>query len=257
MFSIARSAVRLLHCSLAFLQNRTFCSSDSTALSKNVIRFEVHLTHGEVNPTGAGFRKAILINGSFTGPPLHLSIGDHVEFLVRNYLREDTAVHFHGISQRNSPWADGVPGLTQKEIRPGASYVYKWQADEPGVYFYHAHERGQIMDGMYGAIIIDGPPGAARPFHLISRDADDLEAMYTAEQKIQPLLLSDWSQYSFDEFWEVESDANIDYTCMDAIIVNGAVSFDYIRTSNFLTFLHRVLSIAWTAILLTNSPIRY
>ena len=195
------------------------------SLSKNIIRFGIDLTHGEVNPTGAGFRRAILVNDSFTGPPLHISKGDHVEFLVRNHLREDTSIHFHGISQRKSPWADGTPGLTQEGIKAGASYLYRWQADKPGVYFYHAHNRGQIMDGLYGAIIVDAPPEAERPFHLISRDPADQMAMRLAEKKLQPLAISDWSQYTFSEFYGVERDANIDFTCMDAIIVNGAVSY--------------------------------
>ena len=225
MLSLACNALRALYCSLAFLQNRSFCSTTSYALSSNLVHFQIDLTPGEVNPTGAGFRKAILVNDSFVGPTLHLELGDHVEFLVRNHLREDTAVHFHGISQKESPWADGTPGLTQKEIRPGASYLYKWQADEPGVYFYHAHNRGQIMDGLYGAIIIDTPPQAERPFHLISRDPEDQAAMRAAEKKLQPLAISDWSQLTFSEFYGVEREANIDFTCMDAIIVNGAVSY--------------------------------
>ena len=225
MFSIASGAFRVLCFSLALFQYREFCSITTDALSKSVVRFEVDLSLGEVNPTGAGFRKAILVNNSFTGPPLHLKLRDQVEFLVRNNLREDTSIHFHGISQRESPWADGTPGLTQKEIRPGASYLYKWQADKPGVYFYHAHDRGQIMDGLYGAIIIDAPPQAERPFHLISRDPTDQAAMRAAELKLQPLAISDWSQFTFSQFYEVEQAANIDFTCMDAIIVNGAVGF--------------------------------
>ncbi|KAI9694034.1 MAG: hypothetical protein M1822_003305 [Bathelium mastoideum] len=224
MFSNAYNALRVLCCSLAFLQNRDLCSASDNALSRDAVRFEIHLTPGEVNPTGAGFRRAILINDTFTGPALHLKQGDHVEFLVRNYLREDTSIHFHGISQKESPWADGTPGLTQKPIRPGASYLYKWRADGPGVYFYHAHNRGQIMDGLYGAIIIDAPPEAERPFHLISRDFGDQAAMRAAEQKLQTLAISDWSQFTFSEFYEVEQVANIDFTCMDAIIVNGAGS---------------------------------
>ncbi|KAL9096253.1 MAG: hypothetical protein Q9165_001776 [Trypethelium subeluteriae] len=224
MLSLAGQAFHLLCYSLAFLQNRNFCESSQRALSRNVVRFQLDLTAGEVNPTGAGFRTAILVNDSFTGPPLRLSVGDHVEFLVRNFLRVDTSIHFHGISQKESPWADGTPGLTQKEIRPGASYLYKWQADQPGVYFYHAHNRGQIMDGLYGAIIIDADSEAERPFHLISRDPADQGAMRAAEKRLQPLAISDWSQLTFSDFYRVEREANIDFTCMDAIVVNGAGS---------------------------------
>ncbi|KAF2795494.1 multicopper oxidase [Melanomma pulvis-pyrius CBS 109.77] len=188
------------------------------------VTFEVHLTHGQVNPTGAGFREAILINGTFTGPTLRLNAGDRVEFLVRNRLRKDTTIHFHGISQSTSPWADGVPGVSQRPIRPGSSYLYRWKAEDPGVYFYHAHSRGQIMDGLYGAIIITPPKQADRPFHMISRDPVDYTAMREAETKLQTLMISDWSQFSFERFYGVEREANIDFTCMDSIIINGAGS---------------------------------
>lgn len=197
---------------------------ESNHVRKDTVRFEIHLTAGKANPTGAGFRDVILVNGTFTGPTLHLERGDNVEFLVRNYLREDTAVHFHGITQSVSPWADGTPGIAQKPIRPGSSYLYRWQADEAGVFFYHAHSRGQLMDGMYGAIIIDPGDIEPNPFHMLSRDSKDWIKMREAEKKMQTLMISDWSQYNFKQFMNVEKAANIDYTCMDAIIVNGAVS---------------------------------
>ncbi|KAH4183363.1 multicopper oxidase elcG [Parastagonospora nodorum] len=193
-------------------------------VSQNPVRFEVHLTPGRANPTGAGFRDVILVNGTFTGPTLRLSRGDNVEFLVRNHLREDTAVHFHGITQSLSPWADGTPGIAQRPIRPGAAYLYRWRADESGVFFYHAHSRGQLMDGMYGAIVIERGEDEPSPFHMISHEASDWELMREAEREVQTLMISDWSQFSFGEVMGIEREANIDFTCMDAIVVNGAGS---------------------------------
>ncbi|KAH8730337.1 multicopper oxidase-domain-containing protein [Phaeosphaeriaceae sp. PMI808] len=198
--------------------------SKSNQITKGTVHFEIHLTAGKANPTGTGFRNVILVNGTFTGPTLHIDHGDDVEFLVRNYLREDTSIHFHGIGQGSSPWADGTPGVSQRPIRPGASYLYRWRADESGAFFYHAHSRGQIMDGVYGAIIIKPSEDEERPFHMLSHDFADWEKMREAEKKIQTLMISDWSQYSFKDFMTIEEEANIDYTCMDAIIVNGAGS---------------------------------
>jgi len=37
---------------------------------------------------------------------------------------------------QDTPWSDGVPGLTQKPIEPGQSYVYKFKAYPPGQYWY-------------------------------------------------------------------------------------------------------------------------
>lgn len=208
-------------------------SSSKSHVSQTPVRFEIHLTPGRANPTGAGFRDVILVNGTFTGPTLHLSRGDNVEFLVRNHLRKDTAVHFHGITQSLSPWADGTPGIAQLPIRPGASYMYRWRADESGVFFYHAHSRGQLMDGMYGAIVIERGEEEDDPFHMISHEAGEWGKMREAERGMKTLMISDWSQFSFGELMQVEREANIDFTCMDAIMVNGAVSNDCIPACVF------------------------
>ena len=119
------------------------------------LHFTLSLTSKPINPVGIGARPGILVNNTFPGPELHIHQGDDVEIIVHNHLRVDTAVHFHGIVQGKTPWSDGVPGVTQKAIRPGASFRYQWTADEAGVYFYHSHDRGQIMDGLYGAIVVE------------------------------------------------------------------------------------------------------
>lgn len=218
MFS--RLQTLLLASLVSSLLSACVCAATSTP---NVVKFDIELSHGEMNPVGTGPRPGILTNGSFPGPPLRVHEGDHVEFKVRNYLREDTAVHFHGIGQRETPWADGTPGISQGLIRPGASYLYKWKAEEAGVFFYHAHNRGQIMDGLYGSIVINPRPEKERPFDFISDSEKDLEEMRAVEEKLHPLLLSDWSQFSFAQFYQVEETANIDFTCMDGLVVNGVV----------------------------------
>ena len=55
---------------------------------------------------------------------------------------------------RGTPWSDGVPGLTQKPIEPGQSYVYRFKAYPPGTYWYHSHTRTTLLDGLYGPLHI-------------------------------------------------------------------------------------------------------
>ena len=193
----------------------------STTSETPNVQFEIHLTDGSVDPVGIGSRQVILINGSFVGPTLYVRQGDQVEFLVRNFMTEDTSVHFHGIGQKTTPWSDGVPGLTQGLVRQGASYLYRWEAHESGVYFYHAHSRAQMMDGMYGAIVIEPAHNTERPFHLISNDSTEQSAMRAAELEMQPIMISDWTQFTSSEFHAVEATANVDLACIDAIIING------------------------------------
>jgi FtsP/CotA-like multicopper oxidase with cupredoxin domain len=193
-------------------------------LTRSTVQFEIHLANGDVNAIGVGGRSAILINGSFVGPTLHAQQHDDVEFLVRNFMKEDTTIHFHGIAQKETPWSDGVPGLTQQQIRPGASYLYRWTAAEAGAYFYHAHTKAQMMDGLYGGIIITPEADARSPFGLINGDVSEQQLMREAERKMTPVFVSDWSQYTSSEFQAIEAKANVDLACIDAIIINGVGS---------------------------------
>ena len=73
---------------------------------------------------------------------------------MKNSLSTEATVHFHGIEQVGTPWSDGVPGVSQKPIEPGGTFVYRWTATQYGTYWYHGHVQGLVSDGLYGAIII-------------------------------------------------------------------------------------------------------
>lgn len=197
------------------------------------VPFTLNLTWANHSPVNGSSRYTILMNGTSPGPALHMNIGDTVNFLVHNNLPFATSVHFHGITQLKTPWADGVPGLSQKYIAPGASFLYTWTADEYGTYFYHAHERGQIMDGLFGAIIIAPSANEPRPFGMISSSASDLAAMQTAEQNAQTAFVSDWSQFTSKEFFDISIASGVDNYCMDAILVNGQGSV-YCQTQDVI-----------------------
>lgn len=183
------------------------------------IPFTIDVTWGSVDAVGAGGRGAILTNGTFPGPALRMTVGECVDFTVINNLEVDTAVHFHGIQQSKTPWADGVPGLTQYAIKPGESYMYRWTAEEQGGYFYHSHYKGQIMDGLYGAIFVSPADGEETPFSAVNSTA--VEALTLADAKNEPIFVSDWSKYTFDEFYAIEEAGNVDIACADSIILNG------------------------------------
>jgi len=54
---------------------------------------------------------------------------------------------------------DGVSGLTQEPVQPGASFVYDFEVPDAGTYWYHAHNKSwnQVGRGLYGPMIIDEP----------------------------------------------------------------------------------------------------
>ena len=74
-----------------------------------------------------------------------------VAIKVTNKLaREDITIHWHGLSQRGSPWMDGVPDVSQCPITPGQMFTYRFVAEPAGTHWYHSHVTGQHPDGLYG-----------------------------------------------------------------------------------------------------------
>lgn len=116
----------------------------------------VNLT-GEGNPDTAVWA----YDGTVPGPELRVRQGQPVRITVVNKLTEDTTVHWHGIRLPNA--MDGVPGLTQKPIRPGESFVYEFTPPDAGTFWYHPHADTlqQIGRGLAGALIVEEPEPVA------------------------------------------------------------------------------------------------
>ena len=126
-----------------------------------------------VNYTGAT-RPAVTINGSLPAPLLRWKQGSTVTLRVRNDLPRgsihgpDTSVHWHGILLPAN--MDGVPGMSFDGIRPGESYLYRFEVRQAGTYWYHSHSGFQEQGGMYGPLVIDPmepPPYAFDREHVV------------------------------------------------------------------------------------------
>ncbi|MEV5570016.1 multicopper oxidase family protein [Spirillospora sp. NPDC052269] len=89
------------------------------------------------------------------GAQIRVKAGEVVRVRVTNRLPTGTTVHWHGLALRNA--ADGVPGVTQAPIEPGADYEYRFTVPHPGTYFYHSHMGVQADRGLYGPFIVDDP----------------------------------------------------------------------------------------------------
>lgn len=203
------------------LVSATGLYSNNTAgsyCSKQCQPFELDLTWGPVDSSALPGRNAILSNGQFPGPPLKLTVGDCVDFTIHNHIGNDTGVHFHGIRQLDTPWSDGVPGLSQRAVPDGQSWTYRWTADAVGIYWYHSHYKSQMMDGLYGAIVVAADETTQQPFSLISNDVAALQA---AEKNVDVIFASDWNRFTASEIMAIEANANIDYACIDSVILNG------------------------------------
>jgi hypothetical protein len=75
-----------------------------------------------------GFKRPVVgINGQWPCPPIEVNIGDEVEVIVRNKLKnETTAIHFHGLFQSGSNQMDGPAMITQCPIDAGSREL-RWK----------------------------------------------------------------------------------------------------------------------------------
>ncbi|MEU6238868.1 multicopper oxidase family protein [Kitasatospora sp. NPDC047058] len=89
------------------------------------------------------------------GPEIRVTAGDTLALTLANHLPQATTMHWHGLQLRND--MDGVPGLTQDTIKPGASFEYRFAVTNPGTYWFHPHTGVQLDRGLYGALIVDDP----------------------------------------------------------------------------------------------------
>lgn len=121
------------------------------SLPPHTVRYELYVTDTIVN-FGKKKKRAIAVNGQIPMPTLEFTEGDTAEIIVHNRLRENTALHWHGLFLPNKE--DGVPYLTQQPIAPGATYTYRFPIIQNGTHWYHSHAGLQEQIGMYGSLII-------------------------------------------------------------------------------------------------------
>ncbi|KAI1830098.1 hypothetical protein DTO013E5_7654 [Penicillium roqueforti] len=183
-------------------------------------QFELNLTWESFAPDGVA-REQFLINGQFPGPPLIMDEGDDVEVTVNNFSPFNTTIHYHGIEQEGTPWSDGVPGVSQRQILPGQRFISKFTVQQYGAYWYHSHTSGQIMDGLYGPIYIRPRTIPANLASAITNDTFEQAQIHNAIRAPSLVMLSDWFHMTSEELQEVAMSANIDPLCTDSILING------------------------------------
>ncbi|KMT06335.1 hypothetical protein BVRB_7g160170 [Beta vulgaris subsp. vulgaris] len=109
-------------------------------------------------------KSIVTINGQFPGPKIVTREGDRLEITVINHVKYNVTVHWHGVRQLRSGWADGPAYITQCPIQSGQSYVYNFTiTGQRGTLFWHAHI-SWLRVTLYGPIIILPKHGDFYPF---------------------------------------------------------------------------------------------
>ncbi|ONK61816.1 uncharacterized protein A4U43_C08F33890 [Asparagus officinalis] len=120
----------------------------------------------------------ITVNGMFPGPTLEVNNGDTLVVNVKNQAEYNVTIHWHGVRQIRTGWADGPEFVTQCPIRPGGSYTYRFTIQgQEGTLWWHAHS-SWLRATVYGAIVIHPREDSSYPFTKPEREA--------------PILLGEW-----------------------------------------------------------------
>lgn len=150
---------------------------------------DFHLRIGELPVDFTGKRRtAITVNGSLPAPVLRWREGDTVTLRVDNALPpgslfgDTTSIHWHGILLPSN--MDGVPGMSFDGIRRSESWLYRFQLNQSGTYWYHSHSGFQEQAGLYGALIVDARE--PEPFRY---------------ERDHVVLLSDWTDLSPNDLY--------------------------------------------------------
>lgn len=115
------------------------------------------------------------------GPSIEVCLNDTIIVDVKNRLMsEGTTIHWHGMHQRNSPYMDGVPHISQCPIPPGQGFRYNFNAENAGTHFWHSHLGMQRGDGLYGAFIVRNP-------------AEPHENLYDFDMSEHTIITNDWT----------------------------------------------------------------
>ncbi|KAG9140779.1 hypothetical protein Leryth_006963 [Lithospermum erythrorhizon] len=123
-------------------------------------------------------QNVITVNGQFPGPTLEVNNGDTLVINVVNKAQYNVTIHWHGVRQMRTAWADGPEFITQCPIRPGGSYTYRFRIQgQEGTLWWHAHS-SWLRATVYGALVIRPKEGESYPFVKPKRET--------------PILLGEW-----------------------------------------------------------------
>ncbi|XP_073042149.1 laccase-7-like [Primulina eburnea] len=169
---MANHLVLLFACALALL-----AYSFSSFASAAIVEHSFHVQNLTVNRL---CRNQVItaVNGSLPGPTLHVQEGDTLIVYVFNKSPYNLSIHWHGIFQLLSGWADGPEFATQCPIRPGQSYAYRFTITrQVGTLWWHAHVQW-LRATVHGALIIRPKSGQSYPFPKPHREV--------------PIILGEW-----------------------------------------------------------------
>jgi nitrite reductase (NO-forming) len=133
--------------------------------------------------------------GGAPGPAIHVREGQQVRITLTNGGAIPHSIDFHA--------ARIAPDKAFRDVDPGESITYTFEATDPGVFMYHCGTKpvlAHIANGMYGAIVVEPAekplPAADREYVLVSSEwylnAPGIEEPATYDQLKAHAVMPDW-----------------------------------------------------------------
>ncbi|XP_068644557.1 laccase-7-like [Aristolochia californica] len=149
----------------------------SSMASAALVKHTFHVGNLAVKPLYKE-QVVVAVNKKLPGPTIRVHEGDTLVVDLYNDSPYDLSIHWHGIFQLLSGWADGPSYVTQCPIRPGNKYSYKFNiTGREGTLWWHAHF-SVLRATVYGALIIYPRDSVSYPFPKPYRQV--------------PILLGEW-----------------------------------------------------------------
>ncbi|PWA49720.1 copper-resistance protein CopA, Laccase [Artemisia annua] len=154
------AAFLFISCFICLCPELTMAQNAATGVTRHY-KFDIRLH----NVTRLCKTKSIItVNGKFPGPRIIAREGDRLVIKVVNHVSNNITIHWHGIRQLRTGWADGPAYITQCPIQTGQSYVYNFTIiGQTGTLWYHAHV-SWIRSTLYGPIVILPRLNTSYPF---------------------------------------------------------------------------------------------
>ncbi|XP_028783558.1 laccase-7-like [Neltuma alba] len=147
------------------------------------------------------------VNGRVPGPRIDVRENDTLVVHVFNGSPHNVTIHWHGIFQIRSQWADGPEYVTQCPIRPGQKYTYRFTiTGQEGTLWWHAHS-SFLRTYVYGALIIRPRHGCPYPFPKPHKEV--------------PILLGEWWKSDINQIFNRIQVTGDLVPPSDAFTING------------------------------------
>jgi FtsP/CotA-like multicopper oxidase with cupredoxin domain len=120
-----------------------------------IVEIDLTARVADVRVDGVHTVHAWTYDGGIPGPLIRARVGNRVIVHFTNDLPQPTTVHWHGV--RVPIEMDGVPDVSQPEVRRGETFTYDFVVRDAGLFWYHPHvmSAAQVGFGLYGALLVE------------------------------------------------------------------------------------------------------